>query len=101
MAHQSTMLALGTVAPDFTLPHVATGRPYTLADFRDKKALLVVYLCAHCPYVVHVRPELARIVEDYAELGVGIVGITSNDVAQYPGELAVFAQGRSFVAQGS
>lgn len=80
------MLALGTVAPDFTLPHVATGRPYSLADFRGSKALLVVFLCAHCPYVVHVRPELARIAADYADRGVGIVGITSNDVAQYPGD---------------
>jgi peroxiredoxin len=86
MAHQSTMLALGTKAPDFTLPHVATGRPFSLADFDGKKALLVIFLCAHCPYVVHVRPELARIAEDYLDEGVGIVGITSNDVAQYPGD---------------
>ena len=78
------MLALGTAAPDFTLPNVADGRPCSLANFRDKKALLVVFLCAHCPYVEHVRPELARIAADYAERGVGIVGITSNDVAQYP-----------------
>lgn len=78
------MLALGTKAPDFTLPHVATGRPYSLADFAGSKALLVVFLCAHCPYVVHVRPELAHIAADYAARGVSIVGITSNDVAQYP-----------------
>jgi peroxiredoxin len=78
------MLALGTAAPDFTLPHVATGRPYSLADLAGSKALLVVFLCAHCPYVVHVRPELARIAADYAPLGLGIIGITSNDVAQYP-----------------
>ena len=78
------MLALGTVAPDFTLPHVATGRPYSLADFAGSKAWLVIFLCAHCPYVVHVRPELARITRDYAGRGVGIVGITSNDIAQYP-----------------
>jgi peroxiredoxin len=84
MAHQSTMLPLGTTAPDFTLPHVATGRPYSLADFRDSDAVLVVFLCAHCPYVVHVRPELARIAQEYQVRGLGIVGITSNDVAQYP-----------------
>lgn len=84
MAHQSTMLALGTAAPDFTLPHVANGRPYSLADFAGNKALLVIFLCAHCPYVVHVRPEIARIAHDYAGRGVGFVGITSNDVAQYP-----------------
>jgi thiol-disulfide isomerase/thioredoxin len=87
------MLALGTVAPDFTLPHVATGRPYSLADFRESKALLVVFLCAHCPYVVHVRPELARIAADYADRGVGTLGITSNDVAQYPGKVKLIATG--------
>ena len=86
MAHQSTMLALGTPAPDFTLPHVATGRPYSLADFAGREALLVVFLCAHCPYVVHIRPELARISRDYADRSVGIVGITSNDVSQYPAD---------------
>ncbi len=63
-------------------------RPAVTASptFAGSKALLVVFLCAHCPYVVHVRPELARIAADYADRGVGIVGITSNDVAQYPGD---------------
>ena len=83
-ATASTMLALGTPAPDFSLPDVATGRPVALGDFADRKALLVVFLCAHCPYVVHVLPELARIARDYAGRSAGIVGITSNDVAQYP-----------------
>ena len=84
MAVQSTMLALGTPAPDFSLPCVATGRVVRLADFSDTKAIVVVFLCAHCPYVVHVRPELARLHRDYAGKGVAIVGITSNDAAQYP-----------------
>jgi peroxiredoxin len=78
------MLPLGTLAPDFSLPDVATGRPVALSDFADRKALLVVFLCAHCPYVLHVQPELARIARDYAGRSAGIVGITSNDVAQYP-----------------
>jgi peroxiredoxin len=84
MAHQSTMLALGTIAPDFALPDVSTGRTVTLADFAHREALLVVFLCAHCPYVVHVQPELARLARDYADRGIGVVGITANDVAQYP-----------------
>ena len=84
MAISSTMLALGTTAPDFSLPDVATGRPVSLGNFADSRALLVIFLCAHCPYVVHVRPELARIAADFAGQGLGVVGITSNDVAQYP-----------------
>jgi len=83
-ATASTMLALGTPAPDFSLPDVATGRPVTLGDFADRRALLVVFLCAHCPYVVHVLPELARIARVSAGRSAGLVGISSNDVEQYP-----------------
>jgi len=78
------MLALGTPAPDFSLPDVASGRTTSLADFSGKDALLVIFLCAHCPYVVHVAPELARIGRDYAGKSLGIVGITANDTAEYP-----------------
>ncbi len=84
MAHQSTMLELGTPAPDFSLPCVATGKNVGLADFADARALVGIFLCAHCPYVVHVRPELSRLNADYAARGVAFVGITSNDIAQYP-----------------
>lgn len=84
MAVSSTMLPLGTPAPGFSLPDVTTGRSVSLADFAGKDALLVIFLCAHCPYVVHVQPELARLARDYAGKGVGIVAITANDVAQYP-----------------
>lgn len=84
MAHQSTMLALGTTAPDFALRAVATGKTMTLADFAEARALVVVFLSAHCPYVVHVRPELARLHADYATQGVAFVGITANNIAQYP-----------------
>jgi len=80
----STMLALGTAAPGFSLPDVATGRFVSLADFADKKALLVMFVCAHCPYVVHVQPELARLEKDYTGQNVGIVAITANDVDRYP-----------------
>lgn len=78
------MLALGTEAPGFALPDVTTGKTVALGDFADKKALLVIFLCNHCPYVIHVRDELARINRDYAGQSLGIVGITSNDVAEYP-----------------
>jgi peroxiredoxin len=78
------MLALGTSAPDFSLPDVATGKPIALSDLAGKDALLVVFLCAHCPYVVHVAPELARLSRDYAGRSLAIVGITANDTANYP-----------------
>lgn len=84
MAFSSTMLTLGTSAPGFSLPDVTSGRTVSLADFSEKRALLVMFICAHCPYVVHVQPELARIARDYAEQSVGIVAITANDTAQYP-----------------
>ena len=84
MAVSSTMLALGTFAPDFSLPDVVSGRTVRLADFAGQKALLVMFICAHCPYVVHVRAALAEIGREYSGKGVGIVAITSNDVTQYP-----------------
>ena len=78
------MLALGTPAPGFSLPDVTSGRTVSLADFSGEKALLVIFLCAHCPFVVHVKDELARIGRDYAGRSVAIVGITANDIANYP-----------------
>ena len=78
------MLPLGKPAPGFSLPDVLTNRTVSLNDFAEKKALLVVFLCAHCPYVHHVKRELARLARDYAGKSVGIVGITSNDIASHP-----------------
>jgi len=84
MSISSSMLPLGTPAPDFSLPDVAAGRVFSLADFGEAEALLVIFLCTHCPYVVHVRPEIALLSSDYADRGLAMVGMTSNDVAQYP-----------------
>ncbi|MFN0132535.1 MAG: thioredoxin family protein [Phycisphaerales bacterium] len=79
----STMLALGTPAPAFRLPDPA-GRVWSLDDFAKSRALVVMFLCNHCPFVKHVRAELARLGRDYAERGVGIVAISANDIAKYP-----------------
>lgn len=76
---ESTMLELGTEAPDFRLQDVVTQNTVSLPDFTGKKALLVMFICAHCPYVVNVEEELARIGKDYKDVGVGIVAISSND----------------------
>jgi peroxiredoxin len=81
----STMLPLGKAAPDFNLPDT-NGKLVALADFKDKAALVVVFMCNHCPYVVHIRAGLAQLAKDYAPKNVGIVGINSNDVKNYPND---------------
>ena len=77
----STMLDLETAAPDFTLPDVVSGKTVSSGDFADKKALLVMFVCRHCPFVKHVEQELARIGNDYAGKEIGIVAISANDPA--------------------
>ena len=86
MATTSTMLALGTEAPDFSLPDTVSGDVVSLADYSDKKGLLVMFICNHCPYVKHVRQELARLGNDYSNSGLGIVAISSNDIDAYPAD---------------
>jgi peroxiredoxin len=81
---ESIMLPLGTSAPPFELRDVATGRTYNLDSFAGKSALLVIFICRHCPYVVHVQEELAKIGRDYRDSGLGIVAISSNDPVSYP-----------------
>jgi peroxiredoxin len=80
----STMLALGTQAPAFELQDVISGEMVALATFDSKKALLLMFICRHCPYVKHVEQELAQIGIDYADRDVGIIAISSNDVTTYP-----------------
>ena len=79
----STMLPLGTAAPDFSLPDTA-GKNVSLADFTDAPALLVVFMCNHCPFVKHLAGGLAALAKDYQQRGVATVGISSNDVANFP-----------------
>ena len=81
----STMLPLGTTAPDFHLPDT-TGKMIALADFKDRAALVVIFMCNHCPYVIHIREGLAKFARDYAPKGVGMVGINANDVDNYPAD---------------
>jgi len=81
---ESTMLGLGTPASDFQLPDAISGKTIGLDAFADKKALLVMFISRHCPYVQHVKNELARMGSDYGDKSVGIVAISSNYVPQYP-----------------
>lgn len=82
----STMLPLGTIAPDFSLPNVVNGELVTLANFSDRQALLVIFMCCHCPFVKHVQDEFGKIQTDFADQPLGILAISANDVAKYPND---------------
>jgi len=84
MAIASAMLPLGTPAPPFELHDVVNGQIYSLDSFTGKAALLVMFMCRHCPYVVHVEHGIAKLGRDYAHTSLGIIGISSNDPVQYP-----------------
>lgn len=81
---ESTMLSLGTKAPAFSLPDVVSGEDITLERFAGAPALLVMFICQHCPFVKHVQAELAHLGRDYGPKGVGIVAISSNSVITHP-----------------
>lgn len=97
----STMLELGTEAPDFTLLEPATGHVVSRQDFSGKP-LLVAFICNHCPYVILIREVFAQLAKDYQERGVAVVAINANDVANYPDDSPekmveeVHAQGYTF-----
>ena len=87
MAHLSTMEKLGSPAPSFSLTNfnsVVKGRTVSLLNFEEYFALLVVFMCNHCPYVVHIRDSFLSFVSEYHEKGLGVVAINSNDVESYP-----------------
>ncbi len=84
VAVPSTMLALGTSAPDFELPDTVSGKNISLLTYAGSRGLLVMFISRHCPYVQHIKHELAKIGEDYGTKDVGIVAICSNDVVNYP-----------------
>lgn len=82
-ATPSTMPSLGMPAPDFTLPD-ASGKPFSLSDFSESEGLLVAFICAHCPFVVHIRRAFGAFAREYQEKGLAVVAIVANDLAQYP-----------------
>jgi len=79
------MLPIGTTAPDFHLPDT-DGKIVSLADLKSQAALAVIFMCNHCPYVVHIRAGLAKLAHDYISRGVGFVGINANDAKNYPAD---------------
>ena len=80
----SKMIPLGTKAPDFEIPDTVTDQLISLNNLKSEKALVVMFLCNHCPYVKHVREEIVSISKDYEKEGVSFVAISSNDIEQYP-----------------
>lgn len=97
---ESTMLELGTEAPDFTLPDTVSGKELSLKDVAGDKATLVMFICNHCPFVKHVLDELVGLGDDYMEHDVGIVAISANDVESHPQDapdrMAALAKDKSF-----
>jgi len=95
----SAMLELGTKAPDFSLPDT-DGRVVSLSDFEDARALLIVFMCNHCPFVKHVLNGLLNLAREYQMKGVAVVGISANDVDAYPEDgpemMAEFAERMNF-----
>ncbi len=80
----SNMIALGTLAPEFTLPDTVTGKDVALNQLKGGKATVVMFLSNHCPYVQHVNSELVRLAKEYVSQGVAFIAISSNDIKSYP-----------------
>ncbi len=78
------MLPLGTLAPDFTLPDTITGKQIHLYEETGAQVFVILFICNHCPYVIHVNPELVSLANDYYKKGVGFFAISSNDAEKYP-----------------
>lgn len=80
----SNMLALGTQAPDFQLPDTVSGKTLSLSELASEKATLIMFICNHCPFVLHVNEELVKLAKDYQAQGVSFIAISSNDIVNYP-----------------
>lgn len=81
---ESKVFEKGTQAPDFSLIDTVSDKALSLADVKGEKGTVIMFICNHCPYVVHVNPELVKLANDYLQRGIGFVGISSNDVRNYP-----------------
>ncbi len=81
----STMMPLGTIAPDFSLPET-DGGTVSLKDFENHKTLLVIFMCNHCPFVKHIAEQLKLLTDEYMQHGVAVVAINSNDIEKYPAD---------------
>lgn len=80
----SNMLPLGTTAPDFELLDTISDNKLSLKEIKGNKGTVVMFICNHCPFVVHVNPEITRLAGEYQDKGIGFIAISSNDVENYP-----------------
>jgi len=80
----SNMLPLGTIAPDFKLLDTVTGQSLNLQELKGEKGTLIMFICNHCPFVIHVNPEISRLAKNYQKKGIRFIAISSNDVENYP-----------------
>lgn len=80
----STMLPLGTIAPDFTLPDTVSGQEMSLQSLKSDVATLIMFICNHCPYVKHIQAQLVSLAKEYQTKGVSVIAINANDVENYP-----------------
>ena len=83
-ATPSNMLPLGTIAPDFRLPDTISGKRLGLQDLKGEQGTIVMFICNHCPYVLHVKQQLIAIAQQYGTLGIATIAISSNDIENYP-----------------
>ncbi len=80
----STMIPLGTKAPNFTLPDTISGKEMSLQEIVGEKGTLIMFICNHCPFVIHYNEKLVEMANEYQQKGIKFVAISSNDVANYP-----------------
>lgn len=83
-ATPSTMLPLGTIAPDFSLPDTVSGKQLALAEIKSDRATVIMFICNHCPYVLHIMSKLIEVERQYHKQGVNFIAISSNDIEKYP-----------------
>lgn len=91
----SNMLPIGTVAPPFTLEDTVSERMMSLDEIKSEEAIVIMFICNHCPYVKHLQPELVKLAEDYIPEGVRFAAISSNDIEDYPEDSPELMQGEA------
>lgn len=99
-ATETLQIPLGYTAPEFSLPDTVSGKNISFADVKGEKGTVVMFICNHCPYVIHVKEELVRLANEYGGKGIGFVAISSNDVVKYPADapelMKTFAEENGF-----
>ena len=100
-ATETLQIPLGFTAPEFNLPDTVSGEHYTFSDLKGPRATVVMFICNHCPYVIHIQSELVKLAKDYLSKGIHFIAISSNDVEKYPDDspelMKIFAEKNGFI----